>query len=82
MPFRLDKLGVVIALLTAWGLLAPFVTFRANRIVAGDPVGGWAALPTEGVLVLFTVVMSLRALRSCARTPLSVWLQASRRCSH
>ncbi len=57
MPFRLDKLGVIIALLTAWGLLAPFVTFRANRIVAGDPVGGWAALPTEGVLVLFTVVI-------------------------
>lgn len=57
MPLRLDKLGVVIALLTAWGLFAPFATFRANRIVAGEAIGGWAALPPFAALVLFGVII-------------------------
>ena len=38
MRFRIDKLGVVIATLLAYGaFLAPFANFRANRIVPGEP---------------------------------------------
>jgi len=37
MGFRIDKLGVVIAALLAYGgFLAPFANFRANRIVPGE----------------------------------------------
>ena len=40
MTFRIDKLGVVIAALLAYGtFLAPFATFRANRIVPGEARG-------------------------------------------
>ncbi len=33
---RIDRLGVVIALLVIVGAIAPFVSFRANRIVSGE----------------------------------------------
>ena len=37
MTFRIDKLGVVIAALLAYGaFLVPFASFRANRIVPGE----------------------------------------------
>ncbi|MBP1858672.1 ABC transporter permease [Rhizobium herbae] len=67
MSIRFDKLGVVIALLVAYGALAaPFATFRANRIVPGDaktilealPAGAGAAL--LGVMVAATVVILLK----------------------
>jgi osmoprotectant transport system permease protein len=48
---RLDRLGALLTLLGAAGLLLlPFVSFKANRILPGDPRGlaevlpGWAAL--------------------------------------
>lgn len=46
MTFRIDKLGVVIAALLAYGaFLAPFASFRANRIVPGEAKGILEALP-------------------------------------
>lgn len=46
MGFRIDKLGVVIAALLAYGgFLAPFANFRANRIVPGEARWILDALP-------------------------------------
>jgi osmoprotectant transport system permease protein len=46
MGFRIDKLGVVIAALLAYGgFLAPFANFRANRIVPGEARWIVEALP-------------------------------------
>lgn len=54
MTFRIDKLGVVIAALLAYGaFLAPFASFRANRIVPGEAKGIMEALPEAlGVTLL------------------------------
>jgi osmoprotectant transport system permease protein len=47
MRFRIDKLGVVIAVLLAYGaLVAPFANFRANRIVPGEARSILDALPS------------------------------------
>lgn len=59
MTFRIDKLGVVIAALLAYGaFLAPFANFRANRIVPGEARGILEALPVGlgAALVGFTVI--------------------------
>lgn len=46
MTFRIDKLGVVIAALLAYGaFVAPFANFRANRIVPGEARSIIEALP-------------------------------------
>ncbi len=46
MTFRIDKLGVVIAALLAYGaFVAPFANFRANRIVPGEARSILEALP-------------------------------------
>ncbi len=60
MQLRVDKLGVIIAALTAYGaLLAPFATFRANRIVAGEGRSISEALPpTWAAIVLFFVAVA------------------------
>lgn len=42
---RLDPLGVVVALVALAGLALPFAVFKANRIVPGDGVAFWDALP-------------------------------------
>lgn len=69
MQLRLDKLGVIIAALTAYGtLLAPFATFRANRIVAGEGRSIAEALPpTWAAIVLFFVAAA--AIVAILRTP-------------
>ncbi|MGB3815899.1 MAG: ABC transporter permease [Shinella sp.] len=47
MTVRIDKLGVVIAALLAYGaFLAPFANFRANRIVPGEARSILEALPS------------------------------------
>lgn len=54
---RLDKLGVIIALLSAYAfVLAPFATFRANRIVPGEGLRVLAALPTWGSALILLVI--------------------------
>ena len=76
---NLDKLGVLIAALALFAAFAaPLVTFRANRIVAGEGRRLLEALPpaTQPLLLAVVVAASLLALSSCA--PASVWSPARR----
>ena len=61
MRFRIDKLGVVIAALLAYGaFLAPFANFRANRIVPGEPRTILEALPSGlGAALLAFVAVAI-----------------------
>lgn len=71
-----DKLGVVIAALTATGMLLPFATFRANRIVAGEPRAVLEALPgLEGAALL--LILAGVAVAALFRLPPLVRLAGS-----
>jgi osmoprotectant transport system permease protein len=73
---RLDKLGVLIALIAGAALLLqPFALLRANRIVPGEPRSILAALPPleAGMLVAILVAAILVAL---LRTPATLRLVA------
>ncbi|WP_234186309.1 ABC transporter permease [Shinella sp. NM-101] len=61
MTVRIDKLGVVIAALLAYGaFLAPFANFRANRIVPGEVQPILAALPSGlGVALMAFIAVAL-----------------------
>ncbi len=73
----LDKLGVVIAAIAAGAALwAPFATFRANRIVAGQAMPLLDALPRPDGLVLVAVIAAA-ALAALLRTPAWLRLAAS-----
>jgi osmoprotectant transport system permease protein len=77
MTLRFDKLGVVIAAISAYAAFAaPFATFRANRIVPGQARSILEALPaTTGTLLLAIIVVA--ALIALLRTPLVLRLAAS-----
>ncbi|TSE02452.1 ABC transporter permease [Mesorhizobium intechi] len=77
MNIRFDKLGVVIAAIAAYAaFLAPFATFRANRIVPGQARSILEALPaTAGPLLMAIVIVA--ALIALFRTPLMLRLAAS-----
>ncbi|ETA72596.1 MULTISPECIES: ABC transporter permease [Mesorhizobium] len=77
MNIRFDKLGVVIAAIAAYAaFLAPFATFRANRIVPGQARSILEALPaTAGSLLMAIVIVA--ALIALFRTPLMPRLAAS-----
>jgi len=77
MTIRFDKLGVVIAVIVAYAaLLAPFATFRANRIVPGQARSLLEALPsTTGSLLLAVIIAG--ALIALLKTPLLLRLAAS-----
>ncbi|RUX91841.1 MULTISPECIES: ABC transporter permease [unclassified Mesorhizobium] len=77
MNIRFDKLGVVIAAISAYAAFAaPFATFRANRIVPGQARSILEALPaTIGALLLAIIVVA--ALIALFRTPLVLRLAAS-----
>jgi osmoprotectant transport system permease protein len=77
MTLRLDKLGVVIAAIAAYGALAaPFATFRANRIVPGEARGILEALPGwAGALLLF--ILTIAAIAALMKTPALVRLGAA-----
>jgi len=77
MTLRFDKLGVVIAAIVAYAaLLAPFATFRANRIVPGQARSLLEALPsTTGSLLLAIIIGG--ALIALLKTPLLLRLAAS-----
>ena len=68
MRLRIDKLGVVIAALLAYGaFLAPFANFRANRIVPGEPRAVLDALPAglgAALMVFVTVSIVLVVLKT------------------
>ncbi|WP_292658660.1 ABC transporter permease [Mesorhizobium sp.] len=74
---RFDKLGVVIAAISAYAAFAaPFATFRANRIVPGEARSILESLPaTVGPLLMAIVVAS--ALIALLKTPLALRLGAS-----
>ncbi|MER8913703.1 ABC transporter permease [Mesorhizobium sp. M0761] len=77
MTLRFDKLGMVIAAIVAnAAFLAPFATFRANRIVPGQARSMLEALPaTIGPLLLAVVVVA--AIVALLKTPLVLRLAAS-----
>ncbi|MCF6126149.1 ABC transporter permease [Mesorhizobium sp. M7A.F.Ca.CA.001.07.2.1] len=77
MNIRFDKLGVVIAAISAYAAFAaPFATFRANRIVPGQARSILDALPaTTGTLLLAIIVAA--ALIALFKTPLVLRLAAS-----
>ncbi|TIT22345.1 MAG: ABC transporter permease [Mesorhizobium sp.] len=77
MRIRFDKLGVVIAAISAYAAFAaPFATFRANRIVPGEARSILESLPaTVGPLLMAIVVAS--ALIALLKTPLALRLGAS-----
>ncbi|WLS07302.1 ABC transporter permease [Shinella sumterensis] len=68
MGFRIDKLGVVIAALLAYGgFLAPFANFRANRIVPGEARWIIEALPAgygAALLAFIAVAIALIILKT------------------
>jgi osmoprotectant transport system permease protein len=69
MMLRLDKLGVVIAAITAYGaLLAPFATFRANRIVPGEARTILESLPGWVSALLFLVI-AVAGIIALLKTP-------------
>lgn len=71
-PF--DKLGVIIAVMVAYGTsLLPLLTFRANRIVPGEPRALWAALPATQATILIAA-LALSGLIILFRTPIALRL--------
>ncbi|MEI9403437.1 ABC transporter permease [Mesorhizobium argentiipisi] len=77
MTRRLDKLGVVIAAIVAYAaFLAPFATFRANRIVPGQARSILEALPPAPGMLLLVIVIAAAAV-ALLRTPLFLRLAAS-----
>ena len=57
LTFRIDKLGVLIVVLAIYGVLSPFATLKANRIVPGEGFDILEALPGGfGRLMLLAVV--------------------------
>jgi len=76
LALRLDRLGVVIAGLAVYAAVAPFATFRANRIVAGEGQTILAALPTAEARLLLAV-LAAAGLVALLRTPAPLRLAAS-----
>ncbi|RJT37357.1 ABC transporter permease [Mesorhizobium waimense] len=77
MRIRFDKLGVVIAAIAAYAaFLAPFATFRANRIVPGEARSILEALPTTAGPILLAILVA-GALIALLKTPLVLRLGAS-----
>lgn len=73
---RIDRVGVVVALIAAYGLFAPFALARANRIVQGEPRSLIAALPPLLGAVLVTMVV-LGIVIALLRLPMMARLATS-----
>lgn len=60
-PIRagIDKLGVLIAVFVAAGVLLPFVSFAANRIVLGESRKLWEALPPVEAALLIAIIAAV-----------------------
>ena len=73
---RVDRLGVVVALLLARALFAPFVVYRANRIVAGV---GKSVLATGsapgGAMIGFGLIVVILATIAVALLRTGAWLR-------
>ena len=69
-PLSLDRLGSVIAILIGVALFAaPFVTYRANRIVSGEPRMLVDALPPALTLLAIAVAVSAAVTAALVRNP-------------
>src|SRR5689334_5966309 len=66
--FAPDRLGVLIVLLAIVGVLTPFASFRANRIVPGKAVGILDALPAWELGIVGAVLLAAAAI-ALIRTP-------------
>lgn len=73
---KLDKLGVLIALIAAGGLIMPFVSFKANRIVLGEARNISEALPGLAAPLLLGLLFAA-ILAALLRVPIMVKLSAS-----
>lgn len=70
--FSLDRLGSVIAVLIGIALfIAPFVTYRANRIVAGDARMIWDALPMVLAIGVTTTVLGVALVAAILHQPVA-----------
>ncbi|MHC2545519.1 ABC-type proline/glycine betaine transport system ATPase subunit [Sinorhizobium meliloti] len=80
LAFRFDKLGLIIAILVLYGaLLAPFATFRANRIIQGEARAILEALPPPlgyGLLALVIAGAGVAFLRTPRLLRMAVALAA------
>lgn len=72
----LDRLGVLLALLLAIGAALPFATLRANRIVPGEPLVLFDALPPAAAALL-ALGLALAAAAALFRTSLRLKLVAA-----
>lgn len=73
MRIAVDKLGLIIAIMVAYGaLVAPFAVFRANRIVAGEARFLWDAM-SVGLATALLVLLAGATLGIVLRTP--TWLR-------
>ncbi|TCR01749.1 osmoprotectant transport system permease protein [Neorhizobium sp. JUb45] len=73
---RIDRVGVVVALIAAYGLVAPFALFRANRIVQGEGRSLLSALPPSLGMVLMALVI-VGIVLALLRLPILVRLVTS-----
>ena len=55
---RIDRLGVLIALLFVIGMATPFVSFRANRIVDGTDMSFFTSLPVWEIAIVGLVLVA------------------------
>jgi osmoprotectant transport system permease protein len=73
---RLDKLGVLVAGLALAGAALPFATYRANRIVLGEPRSIVDSLGISDAVLLYAV-LAAAALIALLRGPGALKLAAS-----
>ncbi|MGH8306321.1 MAG: ABC transporter permease, partial [Steroidobacteraceae bacterium] len=60
---RIDRLGALLVIAgTAALLLLPFVVFKSNRIVPGDPRGLMQVLPVWGALACQATLLAAAAV--------------------
>ncbi|WP_430253640.1 ABC transporter permease [Neorhizobium sp. DAR64872/K0K18] len=77
MKLRLDKLGVVVALLAVYAaFFAPLMIFRPNRIVPGQGKLLWESLPSS-TSIGFVLVIGAATLIALFKTPLYLRLAAA-----
>lgn len=72
---RLDPLGVLITIITGAGFFLPFAVFKANRIVPGDGLLLWEALPPlalTGMLVAMGAALAAALVRAPGPVKLGV----------
>jgi osmoprotectant transport system permease protein len=77
LKLRLDKLGVVVALLAVYAaFFAPLMIFRPNRIVPGQGKLLWESLPSS-TSIGFVLVIGAATLIALFKTPLYLRLAAA-----